>query len=104
SGTKPNLDVLLAEHPVQPPPLAERSLVGAKIASGEFLTLVEIVSPKGIDCTKELEGAAYLHDLGVHAINVPDSPRASARMSAQSLCVQIQQKVGIETVLHYTCR
>src|SRR5665213_2353767 len=104
TGAKPNLEVLLAEHPVQPQPLAERSLVGAKIASGEFLTLVEIVSPKGIDCTKELEGAAYLHDLGVHAINVPDSPRASARMSAQSLCVQIQQKVGIETVLHYTCR
>ncbi len=25
-------------------------------------------------------------------------------MSAQSLCVQIQQHVGIETVLHYTCR
>ena len=25
-------------------------------------------------------------------------------MSAQSLCVQIQQQLGIETVLHYTCR
>jgi homocysteine S-methyltransferase len=25
-------------------------------------------------------------------------------MSAQSLCVQIQQHVGIETILHYTCR
>jgi homocysteine S-methyltransferase len=25
-------------------------------------------------------------------------------MSAQSLCVQIQQQVGIETILHYTCR
>jgi homocysteine S-methyltransferase len=25
-------------------------------------------------------------------------------MSAQSLCIQIQQKTGIETVLHYTCR
>ncbi len=35
---------------------------------------------------------------------LPDSPRASARMSAQSLCVQIQQHVGIETILHYTCR
>ncbi|MEO7028943.1 MAG: bifunctional homocysteine S-methyltransferase/methylenetetrahydrofolate reductase [Acidobacteriaceae bacterium] len=93
-----------AEHPVQPPPLAERSRIGAMIAKGEFVTMVEIVSPKGIDCTKELEGAGYLHDLGVHAINVPDSPRASARMSAQSLCIQIQQKVGIETVLHYTCR
>ncbi len=96
--------VASAETPVQPPPLAERSLIGAKIAAGDFVTMVEIVSPKGIDCSKELAGAAYLHKLGVHAINVPDSPRASARMSAQSLCVQIQQKVGIETVLHYTCR
>ena len=25
-------------------------------------------------------------------------------MSAQSLCIQIQQHTGIETVLHYTCR
>ena len=89
---------------VEPLPLAQRSRVGALIASGQFCTLVEIVPPKGIDCTKEIEGAALLHKLGVHAINVPDSPRASARMSAQSLCIQIQQKVGIETVLHYTCR
>ena len=89
---------------VEPPPLGERSRIGSMIASGAFCTLVEIVPPRGIDCSKELEGAAYLHRLGVHAINVPDSPRASARMSAQSLCVQIQQHVGIETVLHYTCR
>ncbi len=74
------------------------------IAAGEFVTMVEIVSPKGIDCSKEIAGARYLYQLGVDAINVPDSPRASARMSAQSLCVQIQQQVGIETVLHYTCR
>src|SRR6201981_2173194 len=66
--------------------------------------MVEIVPPKGINCTKEIDGAAMLHRLGVDAINVPDSPRASARMSAQSLCVQIQQHVGIETILHYTCR
>jgi homocysteine S-methyltransferase len=84
--------------------LAHRSKIGAKIAAGEFCTLVEIVPPRGIDCSKEIEGAAMLYRLGVDAINVPDSPRASARMSAQSLCVQIQQKVGIETVLHYTCR
>jgi 5,10-methylenetetrahydrofolate reductase len=89
---------------VSAPPLRDRSKVGAMIAAGEFCTLVEIVPPKGFDCTKELEGAAELHKLGVDAINVPDSPRASARMSALSLCVQIQQQVGIETVLHYTCR
>ncbi len=89
---------------VEPPALELRSRIGAMIAAGEFCTLVEIVPPRGIDSSREIEGAAYLHRLGVHAINVPDSPRASARMSAQSLCVQIQQQVGIETVLHYTCR
>ncbi len=87
-----------------PVPLAQRSFVGSLIAQGEFVTLVEIVPPRGIDCSKEIEGARMLAALGVHAINVPDSPRASARMSAQSLCIQIQQKTGIETVLHYTCR
>ncbi len=92
------------ESAVAPPPLAERSHLGALIAGGSFATLVEIVPPKGVDCSKEIDGAAYLHRLGVDAINVPDSPRASARMSASSLCVQIQQRVGIETVLHYTCR
>jgi 5,10-methylenetetrahydrofolate reductase len=89
---------------VEPPPLGERSRIGSRIATRMFVTMVEIVPPKGIDCSKEIAGAALLHALGVDAINVPDSPRASARMSAQSLCVQIQQHVGIETVLHYTCR
>jgi homocysteine S-methyltransferase len=92
------------ESKIEPPPLAARSKIGAMVAAGEFVTLVEIVPPRGIDCSKEIEGAALLYRLGVDGINVPDSPRASARMSAQSLCVQIQQQVGIETVLHYTCR
>jgi homocysteine S-methyltransferase len=89
---------------VSPPPLAQRSKIGSMVAAGEFVSMVEIVPPKGINCSKEIAGAAELHKLGVDAINIPDSPRASARMSAQSLCVQIQQHVGIETILHYTCR
>jgi homocysteine S-methyltransferase len=89
---------------VEPPPLRERSEIGRRIADGEFVTMVEIVPPKGFDCSKELAGAKLLAGFGVNAINVPDSPRASARMSAQSLCLQIEQKVGIETILHYTCR
>jgi homocysteine S-methyltransferase len=95
---------LPADTEVEPPPLAVRSEIGRRIATGEFVHLVEIVPPRGFDCSKELAGAALLASRGIHAINVPDSPRASARMSAQSLCLQIQQKVGIETVLHYTCR
>jgi homocysteine S-methyltransferase len=42
--------------------------------------------------------------MGVHAIDVYDAAQASARMSGQSLCIQIQQHTGMETILHYTCR
>jgi homocysteine S-methyltransferase len=97
----PALEISTETPPV---PLGQRSRIGALVEQGSFVTLVEIVPPKGIDCVKEIEGARLLAGLGVHAINVPDSPRASARMSAQSLCIQIQQHTGIETVLHYTCR
>ncbi len=85
-------------------PLAKRSKLGAKIAAGEFLTMVEIVPPKGTDVRKEIEGARFLKSVGVDAINIPDSPRASARMSNQALSLLIQQQVGIEAILHYTCR
>ena len=99
SGTAPALN---AETP--PAPLGARSRIGALVEGGAFVTLVEILPPRGIDCEKEIEGARLLARLGVHAINVPDSSSASARMSAQSLCIQIQQHAGIETILHYTCR
>ena len=85
-------------------PMAERSRLGAKIAAGEFVTMVEIVPPKGIDIRKEIEGAKFVKSVGVDAINIPDSPRASARMSNQALSLLMQQEVGIEAILHYTCR
>ena len=85
-------------------PMAERSRLGAKIAAGEFVTMVEIVPPKGIDIRKEIEGAKFVKSVGVDAINIPDSPRASARMSNQALSLLVQQAVEIEAILHYTCR
>src|SRR6202030_978738 len=84
-------------------PLEQRSRLGAKIARGEFLTMVEIVPPKGTDIHKELEGARFLKSVGVDGINIPDSPRASARMSNQALSLLVQREVGIEAILHYTC-
>jgi len=66
--------------------------------------MVEIVPPKGIDGSKEIEGSRYLKSVGVDAVNIPDSPRASARLSNQALCLLVAQQVGIEPILHYTCR
>ncbi len=85
-------------------PLQDRSALGAKLAHGEFVTMVEIVPPKGIDIRKEVEGARFLKSVGVDAVNIPDSPRASARMSNQALSLLIQREVGIDAILHYTCR
>ena len=85
-------------------PLEQRSALGAKLARGEFVTMVEIVPPKGIDVRKEIDGARFLKSVGVDAVNIPDSPRASARMSNQALSLLIQREVGIDAILHYTCR
>ncbi len=78
--------------------------LGRKIADGEFVTMVEIVPPRGTDGSREIEGARFLKSVGVDGVNIPDSPRASARMSNQALCLLVQQQVGIEPILHYTCR
>jgi len=82
----------------------EKSRLATKLARSEFVTLVELVSPKGVSPAKEIAKARRLHHFGVDAINIPDGPRASARMSALALAAIIQREVGIETVLHFACR
>lgn len=85
-------------------PTAQKSPLAKKLAEGKFATCVEILPPKGADPAKVLEMAKKLKEGGVDACNIPDGPRASARMSPMSLALLFQQKVGIEPVLHYTCR
>ena len=60
--------------------------------------------PRASTSKKEIEGAKFVKSVGVDAVNIPDSPRASARMSNQALSLLMQQTVGIEAILHYTCR
>lgn len=84
--------------------MSEKSRLSNKLLRKEFVTLVELVSPKGVLPVKEVEKARKLFHFGIDAINIPDGPRASARMSALALAVTILQKVGIEPVLHFACR
>jgi homocysteine S-methyltransferase len=104
ASSKPTAGGAAAPLAVPAVSLQDRSLLGAKLARGEFVTMVEIVPPKGIDVQKEVEGARFLKSVGVDAVNIPDSPRASARMSNQALSLLIQRDVGIDAILHYTCR
>lgn len=101
AGAEPELTT---ETP--PAPLAQRSRLGSLLAEKRFVTLVEVLPPKGIDCSREIESAGMLAGLGVHAIDVYDAHHATAtaRMSGQSVAIQIQQHTGIETILRYPCR
>jgi homocysteine S-methyltransferase len=57
-----------------------------------------------VDASKEIEGAKQCAAQGIDCINVPDGPRASARLSAQVTCQLIQEQAKIEAVLHFCCR
>jgi len=85
-------------------PMSERSNWGKKIAAGEFVTTIEITPPKGPNPDKMIESVRSIKAAGVDAVNVPDGPRAQNRMGAIAVAVLLQQRVGIETVLHYCCR
>ncbi|HDS08367.1 MAG TPA: bifunctional homocysteine S-methyltransferase/methylenetetrahydrofolate reductase, partial [Bacteroides sp.] len=88
----------------EPVSMEKKSRLAARLASGERVVLVEMVPPRSTDISKQIEGARLLLDHRVDAVNIPDGPRASARMTGLSLAVLIQNQVGIETVIHYTCR
>ena len=56
----------------------QNARAGARSGSGEFIIDDRDRPAQGHRSLKELEGAAYLKAVGVDAINIPDSPRASA--------------------------
>ncbi len=89
---------------VEPVPKAARSRLAAAIEAGRFAISVEMLPPRGHDLTKNLEGARLLRDAGIDAINIPDGPRASARMSPMAMALLLERDVGIETIIHYCCR
>jgi homocysteine S-methyltransferase len=88
-----------------PAPVAreEKSPLARRLGR-QFVVSVELDPPRGADPGALLERAQLCRENEIDAINVADGPRASARMSAQALCVLLQAKVGIDTILHYTCR
>lgn len=90
-----------AMHPV---PVEARSPLGEKLAHGEFAVLVEVVPPKGCDPAREIEGARYVREQGVDAVNVPDGAGATARMSALTLAAILEERVGVDVLLHFSSR
>jgi len=89
---------------VDPVPLERRSAWGRKLARGETVASVEILPPHGWDRARIVAPARELKVAGVDAVNIVDSPRAQSRMGAVPAALIVEREVGIETVVHYTCR
>jgi methionine synthase I (cobalamin-dependent)/5,10-methylenetetrahydrofolate reductase len=89
---------------VETVPRRDKSELARKLADGEFVVSVEVVPPRGHDPSRSIEVARMLKSEGVDCINIPDGPRASARMSAMALASILRTEAVVEPILHYTCR
>jgi homocysteine S-methyltransferase len=91
-------------HAQTPVDRTSKSALSRKLAAGGFVTAVELVPPRGHQALQALDQARQLSALGVDVITVPEGPRSGARMSALSVAVLVQQQVGAEILLQYSCR
>jgi homocysteine S-methyltransferase len=85
-------------------PLKDKSRLGAKLSAREPITCIELTPPRGIDANTIIDSATLCSDYGIDAINIPDGPRASARLSPLVTALKIEQASNIETILHICCR
>src|SRR3990172_6887206 len=83
---------------MQPTQLSE------KLTNGRFVFAVEVDPPRGLTAQKLLAGSSLLMEAGADVINLADSPMARMRISPCAVCRLVQEKVGIETVLHFPTR
>jgi homocysteine S-methyltransferase len=103
--TRPTVAVA-AEAAEQKPaaPFAERSQLARRLAERQWVTTVELLPPRGYDLAATIAKSKALAARGVSAINIPDGPRASSRISPLVTAYRIQQEAGIEPILHFCCR
>jgi homocysteine S-methyltransferase len=94
----------VAPSRVSPVPLEQRSGLGQKLASGEWVSTIEIAPPKGWNPAELIEQCRILQEAGIDAVNVLDTARGQSRMGVIPAALIVQREVGLEAVFHYTCR
>jgi methionine synthase I (cobalamin-dependent)/5,10-methylenetetrahydrofolate reductase len=85
-------------------PREQKSRLANTLSRGGFVVSIELTPPRGYQADALVEQARRLKIRGIDLVNIPDSPRASAHMSALAAAVLVQQQSGVETILHYACR
>ncbi len=86
------------------PPRGERSELGRLLEEGKYPVSCELHPPKSSTTEKIIEQVRLLKAAGIDVVNIPDGPRASARMSPMALAHIIRSETSMDVLLHYTCR
>lgn len=108
TSTKKKIEIIKSENientEIKVTPTTEKSNFAKKLFSKEHATTIEITPPRSTDLTDVLNKVEQCKNAGIDAINIPDGPRASSRISPLVTALMIEQKTGMETILHYCCR
>lgn len=69
-----------------------------------FVTTVELDVPRGLDMSSVIEGARYLSEHGIDAVNISDGARARLRMSPIAISKLVHEQTSMECIAHLACR
>jgi methionine synthase / methylenetetrahydrofolate reductase(NADPH) len=103
-ATRKSVQRASAPPAAEPIPLAERSRLAAKLVAGDLATSIELTPPHGWNLARIVKSARKVRGAGFDAVNIPDGPRAMARMGPLAMASVIEREVGLETIMHYACR
>jgi len=105
-GSKPSARILAEPAPPGPEASGHAPVRTGFLADWGRRTVVtvELDPPRGLDCSRVLEGCRVLRDAGADAINIAENPLSRVRLGNIALGELIQREVGIEVIVHITCR
>ncbi len=69
-----------------------------------FATTVELDIPRGTDMSSVINGARYLKEHGITAVNISDGARARLRMSPIAISRLVMDQTGMDCITHIACR
>lgn len=87
------------------PAKVPESRMATKLEAGRMVAGIEVLSPKNPDMAPMIAKVRQCQEAGVDVINIPDGPRATARVAPLMAAAMIKQAgLNIEPVPHYCCR
>jgi homocysteine S-methyltransferase len=91
------------QAPRAAPPIPMQPTLEADLKARRVV-VAEVDPPRGIDASKEIEGARLIVEAGADAITIADNPLSIMRMSNLALATLLMREMNARILLHIACR